>query len=243
MIAWADAGLTAAEGHPAVIRVFILDDHELVRRGLQELLEGEGFLVVGSSGSAVEATRRIPALHPDVCVLDARLPDGTGIEVCRDVRSIDPSLNCIILTSFDDEQALRGAVLAGASGYVLKEIGGTDLIGALRRAAAGESLFDDGVAAGIVDSMVETEEVDPRTAALTPQERRVLELVGGGLTNRQIAAEMFLAEKTVKNYVSSLLAKLGFERRTQAAVFITSPAAAGAPAAAAPEASRHHSAR
>ena len=196
----------------------------------------------GSSGSAVEATRRIPALHPDVCVLDARLPDGTGIEVCRDVRSVDPSLNCIILTSFDDEQALRGAVLAGASGYVLKEIGGTDLIGALRRAAAGESLFEEGVAAGIVDSLVEAEEVDPRTASLTPQERRVLELVGGGLTNRQIAAEMFLAEKTVKNYVSSLLAKLGFERRTQAAVFIASPSSPVPPAGHA-EASRPHSVR
>ena len=244
MIAWSDAGLTAPDGVPAVIRVFILDDHELVRRGLQELLEGEGFLVVGSSGSAVEATRRIPALHPDVCVLDARLPDGTGIEVCRDVRSVDPSLNCIILTSFDDEQALRGAVLAGASGYILKEIGGTDLIGALRRAAAGESIFAEGVAAGVVDSLVEAEDVDPRTSSLTPQERRVLELVGGGLTNRQIAAEMFLAEKTVKNYVSSLLAKLGFERRTQAAVFIASPAAAGAPAAgAAPEGGRQHSVR
>jgi DNA-binding NarL/FixJ family response regulator len=224
MFAWADAGLKSPDGVPAVVRAFILDDHELVRRGLQELLEGEGFLVVGSSGSAVEATRRIPALHPDVCVLDARLPDGTGIEVCRDVRSVDPSLNCIILTSFDDEQALRGAVLAGARGYVLKEIGGTDLIGALRRAAAGESLFDEGVAVGIVESLVEAQEVDPRTSSLTPQERRVLELVGGGLTNRQIAAEMFLAEKTVKNYVSSLLAKLGFERRTQAAVFIASPA-------------------
>jgi len=224
MFAWADAGLKSPDGVPAVIRAFILDDHELVRRGLQELLEGEGFLVVGSSGSAVEATRRIPALHPDVCVLDARLPDGTGIEVCRDVRSVDPSLNCIILTSFDDEQALRGAVLAGARGYVLKEIGGTDLIGALRRASTGESLFEDGVAAGVMESLVEAQEVDPRTSSLTPQERRVLELVGGGLTNRQIAAEMFLAEKTVKNYVSSLLAKLGFERRTQAAVFIASPA-------------------
>ena len=242
MIAWSDAGLTAPDGAPAVIRVFILDDHELVRRGLQELLEGEGFLVVGSSGSAVEATRRIPALHPDVCVLDARLPDGTGIEVCRDVRSVDPSLNCIILTSFDDEQALRGAVLAGASGYVLKEIGGTDLIGALRRAAAGESIFAEGVAAGIVDSLVEAEDVDPRTSSLTPQERRVLELVGGGLTNRQIAAEMFLAEKTVKNYVSSLLAKLGFERRTQAAVFIAGPASPVQPAGQA-ESHRTHSVR
>ena len=244
MIAGTDSGLSDHEGQPSVIRVFILDDHELVRRGLQELLEGEGFLVVGSSGSAVEATRRIPALHPDVCVLDARLPDGTGIEVCRDVRSVDAALNCIILTSFDDEQALRGAVLAGARGYVLKEIGGVDLIGALRRAARGESLFDDGVTAGVVDSMVGAEEVDPRTASLTPQERRVLELVGGGLTNRQIAAEMFLAEKTVKNYVSSLLAKLGFERRTQAAVFIASPAASVPSGShAAGDGSRPHSVR
>lgn len=229
MIAWEDTGHPRSGGAAKDLRVFILDDHELVRRGLQELLEGEGFLVVGSSGSAVEATRRIPALHPDVCVLDARLPDGTGIEVCRDVRSVDPALNCIILTSFDDEQALRGAVLAGARGYVLKEIGGTDLIGALRRAAAGESLFADDVAAGIVGSMVKADEVDPRTSNLTPQERKVLEFVGEGLTNRQIAAEMFLAEKTVKNYVSSLLAKLGFERRTQAAVFITAPAGAEGP--------------
>lgn len=241
MDAGEDSGHRAAEGAPADIRVFILDDHELVRRGLQELLEGEGFLVVGSSGSAVEATRRIPALHPDVCVLDARLPDGTGIEVCRDVRSVDPSLNCIILTSFDDEQALRGAVLAGARGYVLKEIGGTDLIGALRRAAAGESLFTEAVAAGIVGNLVEQEEVDPRTANLTPQERKVLEFVGEGLTNRQIAAEMFLAEKTVKNYVSSLLAKLGFERRTQAAVFIASPAGTGI--AESPDSGRRHSLR
>ena len=240
MFAWADAGRKSPDGVPAVIRAFILDDHELVRRGLQELLEGEGFLVVGSSGSAVEATRRIPALHPDVCVLDARLPDGTGIEVCRDVRSVDPSLNCIILTSFDDEQALRGAVLAGARGYVLKEIGGTDLIGALRRAATGESLFDEGLAAGIMESLVEAQEVDPRTSSLTPQERRVLELVGGGLTNRQIAAEMFLAEKTVKNYVSSLLAKLGFERRTQAAVFIASPAYPVASAGSSGDGNRPH---
>ena len=224
MIPRADQGPSAQETHTDLIRVFILDDHELVRRGLQELLEGEGFHVVGSSGSAVEATRRIPALHPDISVLDARLPDGTGIEVCRDVRSVDPNLNCLILTSFDDEQALRGAVLAGARGYVLKEIGGTDLIGAMRRAAAGESLFDDGVAASIVESLVTPQHVDPRIAGLTPQERRVLELVGGGLTNRQIAAEMFLAEKTVKNYVSSLLAKLGFERRTQAAVYIANSA-------------------
>ncbi|UKA64531.1 response regulator [Arthrobacter sp. FW306-04-A] len=202
------------------IRVYILDDHELVRRGLQELLESEGFEVAGVSGSAEEATRRIPALRPDVSVLDARLPDGTGIEVCRDVRAIDPSLNCLILTSYDDEQALRGAVLAGAAGYVLKEIGGTDLLGALRRAARGESLFDAGVKAKIIQGLTEPQRVDPRVASLTPQERRVLELVGQGLTNRQIGEQMLLAEKTVKNYVSSMLAKLGFERRTQAAVYI-----------------------
>jgi len=230
-MARANPDSSAGELETDLISVFILDDHELVRRGLQELLEGEGFQVVGSSGSAVEATRRIPALHPDVSVLDARLPDGTGIEVCRDVRSVDRNLNCLILTSFDDEQALRGAVLAGARGYVLKEIGGTDLIGALRRAAAGDSLFDDGVAASVVESLVTPPQVDPRIAGLTPQERRVLELVGGGLTNRQIAAEMFLAEKTVKNYVSSLLAKLGFERRTQAAVYIANNAMPAASAA------------
>ncbi|NYD79698.1 response regulator [Arthrobacter cupressi] len=207
-----------ASGEP--ITVFILDDHELVRRGLKELLEGEGFAVIGMSGSAVEAARRIPALRPDVSVLDARLPDGTGIEVCRDVRSVDPSLVCLILTSYDDEQALRSAVLAGAAGYVLKEIGGSDLLGALRTAAQGESLFDAGLKAKVVQGFTEPQRVDPRVAALTPQERRVLELVGEGLTNRQIGEEMLLAEKTVKNYVSSMLAKLGFERRTQAAVFL-----------------------
>jgi two-component system, NarL family, response regulator DevR len=200
------------------IRVFILDDHELVRRGLQDLLESEGFVVVGMSGSAAEAARRIPALHPDVAILDARLPDGTGIEVCRDVHSVDATINCLILTSYDDEQALRGAVLAGASGYVLKEIGGSDLIGALRRAAKGESLFDAELKARIVQGLAEPEHVDPRIAVLTRQERRVLEFIGEGLTNRQIGEHMLLAEKTVKNYVSSLLAKLGFERRTQAAV-------------------------
>lgn len=202
------------------VRVFVLDDHELVRRGLQDLLESEGFVVVGMSGSAAEAARRIPALRPDVAILDARLPDGTGIEVCRDVHSVDETINCLILTSYDDEQALRGAVLAGASGYVLKEIGGSDLIGALRRAAKGESLFDAELKARIVQGLAEPERVDPRLASLTRQERRVLELVGEGLTNRQIGERMLLAEKTVKNYVSSLLAKLGFERRTQAAVHV-----------------------
>lgn len=224
MNAVASAGQDASEhkaSEPASgIRVFVLDDHELVRRGLKDLLESEGFVVVGMSGSAAEAARRIPALHPDVAILDARLPDGTGIEVCRDVHSVDQSINCLILTSYDDEQALRGAVLAGASGYVLKEIGGSDLIGALRRAARGESLFDADLKARIIQGLAEPERVDPRVASLTPQERRVLDLVGEGLTNRQIGERMMLAEKTVKNYVSSLLAKLGFERRTQAAVHV-----------------------
>ncbi|MCT9868215.1 response regulator [Paenarthrobacter aurescens] len=214
------AGQTTGVSPGEPTRVFILDDHELVRRGLQELLEGEGFVVVGMSGSAEEATRRIPALRPDVAVLDARLPDGTGIEVCRDVRSVDPGLNCLILTSYDDEQALRAAVLAGAAGYILKEIGGTDLLGALRKAAHGESLFDEAVKTRIVQGLTAPKKQDPRTASLTPQERRVLDYVGQGMTNRQIGEEMLLAEKTVKNYVSSLLAKLGFERRTQAAVFM-----------------------
>lgn len=214
-----DAETTTPPAGP--ITVFILDDHELVRRGLKELLEGEGFSVIGSSGSALEATRLIPALRPDVSVLDARLPDGTGIEVCRNVRSVDPSLRCLILTSYDDERALRGAILGGASGYVLKEIDGTDLLTSLRRTARGETLFSPAVVAKVVQGLAEPERTDPRISSLTPQESRVLRLIGRGMTNRDIGSEMFLAEKTVKNYVSSLLAKLGFERRTQAAVFIT----------------------
>lgn len=204
--------------------VFLLDDHELVRRGLRELLESEGFVVIGESGSAEEATRRIPALAPDVSILDVRLPDGTGIEVCRDVRSIDPSLSCVILTSYDDDQALRGAVLAGAAGYILKEILGSDLIERVHRAASGGSLFEVGVKERILAGLKETPAEDPRLAGLTSQEKRVLTLIGEGLTNREIGGELFLAEKTVKNYVSSLLAKLGFQRRTQAAVFISRPA-------------------
>jgi DNA-binding NarL/FixJ family response regulator len=203
------------------LRVFILDDHELVRRGLQELLEGEGFEVVGTSGTAAEATRHIPALKPDVSVLDVRLPDGTGIEVCRDVHAVDPSLACVMLTSYDDEQSLRGAILAGASGYVLKEIRGTELVTALRRAAHGETLFDQALRTKALERLTpHKEELDPRLELLSPQERRVLGLIGEGMTNREIGEKLFLAEKTVKNYVSSLLAKLGFERRTQAALFV-----------------------
>lgn len=210
----------AGEPSARPLRAYILDDHELVRRGLRELLEDEGFAVVGESGSAIEATRRIPALRPDVSILDARLPDGTGIEVCRDVRSVDPSLRCLILTSYDDRQALRGAVLAGAAGYLLKEITGNDLVSALRRTARGETLFSPDIEARVVDGFTLRDSPDPRLEELSPQELRVLKLIGEGLTNRQIGAALNLAEKTVKNYVSSLLGKLGFARRTAAAVYV-----------------------
>ncbi|WP_394252078.1 response regulator [Arthrobacter pityocampae] len=203
------------------VTVFLLDDHELVRRGLQELLGAQGCVIVGESGSAAEATRLIPVLSPDVSILDVRLPDGTGIEVCRDVRSIDPSLFCVILTSYDDREAVRGAVLAGASGYILKDISCFDLVGRVRRAAAGESLFEPGMKERIIAGLDDLPEEDPRLARLTAQERKVLALIGRGMTNGQIAAELFLAEKTIKNHVSSVLAKLGFQRRVQAAVYIS----------------------
>ena len=202
------------------IRVFILDDHELVRQGLRDLLEHEGMDIVGESDSAHEAGRRIPALKPDVAVLDGRLSDGTGIEVCREVRSVDPRIRCLILTSYDDDQALRAAILAGASGYVLKQIRSHDLANAIRRAAKGESLFDPILRDAALRGIVAGGMPDPRLDVLSPQERRVLELIGHGLTNRQIGEELRLAEKTVKNYVSSMLAKLGFERRTQAALYL-----------------------
>jgi len=216
----ASTGSQGIAGERGPVRVFILDDHELVRQGLRDLLEDEGFEVVGETGSAAEATRRIPALHPDISVLDGRLPDGTGIEVCRDVRSVDPDLRCLILTSYDDEQALRGAVLAGASGYVLKQIRSNDLVDGIRRAAAGETLFEPGIEERVIEGLSEVP-TDPRLESLSAQEKKVLALIGRGLTNRQIGEELFLAEKTVKNYVSSILAKLGFERRTQAAVYVT----------------------
>ncbi|HEU4514876.1 MAG TPA: response regulator transcription factor [Nocardioidaceae bacterium] len=201
------------------IRVFLLDDHEVVRRGLHDLLESEGDIeVVGESGSVKEAIARIPALRPDVAVLDGRLPDGSGIDVCREVRSIDPTIKALILTSYDDDEALFAAILAGAAGYVLKQIAGNDLIDGVRRVAAGQSLLDPALTARVLERVRKGPEVNEELAALTEQERKILALIAEGLTNRQIGERLFLAEKTVKNYVSSILAKLGLERRTQAAV-------------------------
>jgi len=205
-----------------VIRVFLLDDHEVVRRGLVDLLQATGDIeVVGESASAQEATRRIPALRPDVAILDGRLPDGSGIDVCRDVRAVDSSIKGLILTSYDDDEALFAAIMAGASGYVLKQIRGTDLVDAVRRVAQGQSLLDPAVTQRVLERIRKGVEQPRELVGLTDQERKILEYVAEGLTNREIAGRMFLAEKTIKNYVSSLLAKLGLERRTQAAVLAT----------------------
>ena len=200
------------------IGVFLLDDHELVRRGLRELLEGEDDLtVVGEADSADAALRRIPAVLPDVAVLDVRLPDGSGIEVCREIRSRHPGIACLILTSFGDDDALAAASMAGAAGFVLKEVRGGDLVNAIRRVGSGETLLDTARAAQAVARLRRTTEEEEDLAQLTPQEQRILELIGEGMTNRQIGEQLFLAEKTVKNYVSNLLAKLGMHRRTEAA--------------------------
>ncbi|MEU5720244.1 response regulator transcription factor [Micromonospora sp. NPDC047738] len=205
-----------------MIRVFLLDDHEVVRRGLADLLTSSGDIeVVGESGSAQEAARRIPALHPDVAILDARLPDGNGIDVCRDIRAVDSSIKGLILTSYEDDEALFAAIMAGAAGYVLKQIRGTDLVDAVRRVAAGQSLLDPAITTRVLERIRSGVEQPRELKSLTEQERRILEYVAEGLTNREIAGKMFLAEKTVKNYVSSVLAKLGLERRTQAAVLAT----------------------
>jgi DNA-binding NarL/FixJ family response regulator len=203
-----------------MVTVFLLDDHEIVRRGIRELLESEGDIeVVGESGSAQEAARRIPALRPDVAILDGRLPDGSGIDVCREIRSVDPSIAALILTSYDDDEALFSAIMAGAAGYVLKQVRGNDLVESVRRVAAGQSMLDPAVTAQVLERLRKGPETDPALAQLTEQEHRILELIGEGMTNRQIAGAMFLAEKTVKNYVSSLLAKLQLHSRTQAAIF------------------------
>ena len=203
----------------AAIRVFLLDDHEIVRQGLRTLLESDGDIeVVGESGLASEASARIPALRTDVAVLDARLPDGSGIEVCRLVRAVDPAIKALILTSYDDDEALFASIMAGASGYILKEVNAQDLLGAVRHVAAGHSLIDPLLVERVLDRVRNGPETAPELANLTEQELRLLELIAEGLTNRQIGERMFLAEKTVKNYVSTLLGKMGLERRTQAAV-------------------------
>ncbi len=202
------------------IRVFLLDDHEVVRRGLREMLEADGHLdVVGEASTAAEALSRIPPTRPDVAVLDVRLPDGNGVDVCREVRSSHPEIQCLILTSFSDDEALFQAIMAGAAGYVLKQVRGSDLVDAIRRVAAGQSLLDPAVTARVLERLRQPPEEDQRLARLTDQERTVLALIAEGLTNRQIGEQMHLAEKTVKNYVSNLLSKMGFERRTQAAVY------------------------
>ncbi|HEX6932177.1 MAG TPA: response regulator transcription factor [Streptosporangiaceae bacterium] len=204
----------------APIKVFLLDDHEIVRRGVKDLLEAEDdIVVIGEAGTASSALARIPALRPDVAVLDVRLPDGDGVSVCRDIRSQMPEVACLMLTSFGDDEALFDAIMAGASGYVLKQIRGTDLIGAVRTVASGQSLLDPEAASKVMARMRDQSRRSDPLAALTGQERKILELIGEGLTNRQIGERLFLAEKTVKNYVSALFAKLGMERRTQAAAY------------------------
>ena len=202
------------------IGVFLLDDHEIVRRGVKDLLEADqGIVVVGEAGTAAAALARIPALRPDVAVLDVRLPDGDGVTVCREIRSKMPNVACLMLTSFSDDEALFDAIMAGAAGYVLKQIRGTDLVGAVRTVAAGESMLDPEAASQVMRRMRDQAARSDPLAGLTEQERRILELIGDGLTNRQIGERLFLAEKTVKNYVSALFAKLGMERRTQAAAY------------------------
>ncbi|NUU22531.1 MAG: response regulator transcription factor [Streptomycetaceae bacterium] len=203
------------------IRVFLLDDHEVVRRGVFELLSLErDVVVVGEAGTAAEAMVRIPATRPQVAVLVVRLPDGSGVEVCRELRSDMPELRCLMLTSFSDDEALFDAIMAGASGYVLKDIRGSDLVGAVRDVASGKSLLDPVATARVLERLRGGGRQDDRLASLSDQERRILDLIGEGMTNRQIGGELHLAEKTVKNYVSSLLAKLGMERRTQAAAYV-----------------------
>ena len=203
------------------IRVFLLDDHEVVRRGVAALLSAEDDIeIVGEAGTAEQALARVPAARPTVAVLDVRLPDGDGVTVCREIRSAMPEVACLMLTSFDDEDALFDAVMAGAAGYVLKQIHGSDLVGAVRTVASGQSLLDPHSTARMLQRIRDRDEreEDP-LQALTGQERQILELIGEGLTNRQIGERMFLAEKTVKNYISHLFAKLGMSRRTQAAAY------------------------
>ncbi|MGW7044387.1 response regulator [Streptomyces avermitilis] len=205
------------------ITVFLLDDHEVVRRGVHDLLSGEdGIEVVGEAGTAADALARIPATQPDVAVLDVRLPDGSGVEVCREIRSQNDAIKCLMLTSYADDEALFDAIMAGASGYVLKAIRGSELLAAVRDVAAGKSLLDPVATARVLERLREGggPKEDDRLAHLTDQERRILDLIGEGLTNRAIGERLHLAEKTIKNYVSSLLSKLGMQRRSQAAAYV-----------------------
>jgi two-component system response regulator DevR len=203
-----------------MIRVFLLDDHEIVRRGLRDLLEATGDMtVVGEAGTAEEALRRVPATSPDVAVLDVRLPDGDGVAVCRELRSKNPDLRCLMLTSYSDDEALFDAIMAGAAGYVLKQIRTTDLVDAIKKVAEGQSLLDPAMTARVLERLRTGGHEDEKIAGLTDQERKLLDLLAEGHTNREIAERMFLAEKTVKNYVSNLLAKMGMQRRTEAAVY------------------------
>jgi DNA-binding NarL/FixJ family response regulator len=205
---------------PGRIGVFLVDDHEIFRRGIRALLAGEADIeVIGEADTASAALARMPALRPDVAVLDVRLPDGDGVTVCREIRSALPETVCLMLTAYGDDQALLGAIMAGAAGYVSKQTCGTDLVSALRAVAAGQSILDPFASRRVMARLREHAAAADPVAALSDQEKRVLELIGEGLTNRQIAERMFLAEKTVKNYVSSLLTKLGMQRRTQAAAF------------------------
>ena len=205
-----------------MVTVFLVDDHEVVRRGLIDLLGADPELqVIGAAGTVAEAMAQIPAAAPDVAVLDVRLPDGNGIELCRDLLSLLPNLRCLMLTSFTSDEAMLDAILAGASGYVIKDIKGMELAAAIKAVGAGRSLLDNRAAAALMSKLRGTAAQADPLSGLTDQERVLLDLLGEGLTNKQIAARMFLAEKTVKNYVSRLLAKLGMERRTQAAVFVS----------------------
>ena len=205
-----------------VLTVVLVDDHEVVRRGVADLLDEEDdLMVIGEASSVAEALARIPLVKPDIAVLDIRLPDGNGVELCRELRSMMPDLNCLMLTSFTDEQAMMDALLAGAGGYVIKDINGMDLVSAVRSVGSGKSLLDNRAAAALMAELRRSLEKPGPLAALTEQEHIVIDLIGAGLTNRQIAERMFLSEKTIKNYVSRVLGKLGMQRRTQAAVLVT----------------------
>jgi DNA-binding NarL/FixJ family response regulator len=208
------------KGSIDLVRVFLLDDHDIVRRGLTHVFDTQDDIeVVGEAGTAAEGLSRIPPTRPDVALLDVRLPDGDGVQVCREIRSRYPEVHCLMLTSFADDEALFDAIMAGASGFVLKQVKSEEIIDAVRRVARGESLLDPAVTGRVLDRLRRGPEQDERLANLSPQERNILELIADGLTNRQIGERIHLAEKTVKNYVSNLLTKLGMERRTQAAVY------------------------